>query len=119
MFNDSFGNLIGFDETLLYEEYNLSEKPVNILSFDNIFLHTDIAQGKNFKDKRTGIIHIFTMDVDPGYKYIEKIRGDLQWYKLNTKNFISSINFNIKNRQDELVSFNGQRIIFRMSIKEV
>ena len=28
-----------------------------------------------FKGKKSGIIHNFTMNVDPGYKYIEKFRG--------------------------------------------
>ena len=119
VFNDSLGNLLGFDETILYEEYLLSKKPVDILSFDNIFIHTDKAQGMIFKGKRSAILHNFTMDVDPGYKYIEKFRGGIQWYMMNTKDFISSINFQIKNENDELVSFSGQSIIFRISIKEV
>ena len=68
VFEDSIGNLLGFDETILHEEYNLSKKPVDILSFDNIFIHTDIAQGMIFKGKRSGSFHKFTMDVEPGYK---------------------------------------------------
>ena len=72
VFDDNIGNLLGFNEAILYEEYNLSPNPVDILSFDNIFIHTDIAQGMIFKGRRSGIIHNFTMDVDPGYKYIEK-----------------------------------------------
>ena len=51
VFNDNNGNLLGFDETILYEEYNLSKKPVDVLSFDNIFMHTDIAQEMIFKAK--------------------------------------------------------------------
>ena len=43
VYDDSIGNLLGFNETILYEEYNLSPNPVDILSFDNIFLETDIA----------------------------------------------------------------------------
>ena len=70
--DDSIRDLLGFKKTTIYEEYNLSPNPVDILSFDNIFVECDIAQGMNFKDKRSGIIHNFTMDVDPGYKYIEK-----------------------------------------------
>ena len=61
VFDDSIGNLLGFDGTILFKEYNLSKKPVDILSFDNIFLHTNIAQGLIFKGKRTGIIHNFTI----------------------------------------------------------
>ena len=68
--DDSIGDLLGFNKTTILEEYNLSPNPVDILSFDNIFIDTDIAQGLIFKGKRTGIIHNFTMDVDPGYNYI-------------------------------------------------
>ena len=71
VWENSIGKLLGFDETILYNEYNLSPNPVDNLSFDNNFLKTDMAQGTIFKSKRSGIIHKFTMDVDPGYNYIE------------------------------------------------
>ena len=119
VFDDSIGNLLGFNETILYEEYNLSPNPVDILSFDNIFIETDIAQGMIFRGRRSGIIHNFTMDVDPGYKYIEKFRGGVSWYMVETKDFISSINLKLINKNGNLVSFNGQSITFRLSIKEV
>ena len=70
--DDSIRDLLGFNRTTIYEEYNLSPNPVDILSFDNIFLECDIARGLIFRGKRSGVIHNFTMDVDPGYKYIEK-----------------------------------------------
>ena len=117
--DDSIGSLLGFNKRTIFEEYNISDNPVDILSFDNIFIETDIAQGVIFKGKRSGIIHNFTMDVDPGYKYIEKFRGGVSWYMLETKDFISSINFKLKNENSQLVSFNGQSITFRLSIKEV
>ena len=59
------------------------------------------------------------MDVDPGYRYIHKFYGGVQWYMLETKDFISSINFKLKNENGELVSFNGQSVSFRLSIKEI
>ena len=107
VFEDSIGTLLGFNETILYEEYNLSPNPVDILSFDNIFIETNIAQGMIFKGKRTGIIHNSTMDVDPGYKYIEKLGGRIQWYMMESKDVISSICFKLKNENGNLVSFNG------------
>ena len=119
VFDDSIGNLLGFKESILWEEYKLSPNPVDILSFDNIFIETDIAQGMIFKGKRTGIIHNFTMDVAPGYKYIEKFRGGVSWYMLESKDFISSNNLKLKNENGQLVSFNGQSITFRLSIQEV
>ena len=119
VFEDSIGNLLGFNETILWEEYNLSPNPVDILSFDNIFIECDIAQGMVFKGKRTGIIHNFTMDVDPGYKYLEKFRGGIQWYMMESKDINSSINFKLKNEDRNLVSFNGQSVTFRLSIKQI
>ena len=116
---DSIGSLIGFNKRTIYEEYNLSDNPVDILSFDKIFIETDIAQGMIFKGKRTGVIHNWTMTVDSGYKYVEKFAGGISWYMMETKDFISSINFKLKNENGELVSFNGQSITFRLSIKEV
>ena len=59
------------------------------------------------------------MDVDPGDRYIEKYRGVVQWYKMETKDLISKISFQLKNEDGNLVSFNGQAITFRLSIKEV
>ena len=99
--------------------YFLSPDPVDILSFDTTFIHTDIAQGMVFKGKRSGIFHNFTMDVDPGYKYIEKLRGGVQWYMMDTEDFFSSVNFKLKNENDELVSFNRQSITFRLSIEKI
>ena len=119
IFKDSIGKLLGFDETIIWEDYNLSPNPVDILSFDNIFIECDIALGLIFKSKRSGIIHNFTMDVDPGYKYIEKFRGGVQWYMMESKDIISSICFKLKNENGNLVSFNGQSVTFRLSIKEI
>ena len=92
MFIDCIRDLLRFNAITLSEENILSPKPVDILSIDKIFLETDIAQGVIFKGKRSGLIHSIAMDVDPGYRYIEN---------------------------NKLVSFNGQSITFRLSIKEI
>ena len=115
----SKGDLLGFNRTTIYEEYNLSPNLVDILSFDNTFNETDIAKGMIFKGKRTDNIHNFFMDVDPGYKYIEKFRGGVLYYMMESKDIISSICFKTENENKQLVSFNGQSINFRLSIKEI
>ena len=33
------------------------------------------------------------MDVDPGYKHIEKFRNAVQWYMMESKDIVSSICF--------------------------
>ena len=119
VFDDSIGSILKFNEILVWGNYNLSDNPVDILSFDNTFIECDIAQCMIFKGKRSTIIHNFTMDVDPGYKYIEKFRGGVQWYMMETKDIISNICFKLKNENGNLVSFNGQSITFRLSTKEI
>ena len=119
VFDDSIGYLFGLNETILWKEYNLSPKTVDILSFVKIFLECDIAKGMIFKGKQSGIIHNFTMDVDQGYKNIENFPGGVQWYMMETKDIISSICFKLKNEINQLVSFNGQSITFRLSIKKI
>ena len=57
------------------------------------------------------------MTVNPGYQYVEKISGDISWYMMQSKDIISSICFKLKNENNQLVSFNGQSITFRLSIK--
>ena len=73
--DDNLGDLSSFKPTVIIEEYNLSHIPVDIISFFKVFLRTDNAQGKSFKGTRTIIFHISKLDVDPGYKNIEKVRG--------------------------------------------
>ena len=66
MFDDSMRDLLGFGPRTLHEGYSLSPDPVDILSFNNIFIETDIAKGMIFKGKRSGIKMNFTMSVSPG-----------------------------------------------------
>ena len=97
----------------------MSPNPVDFLSFDNVFLQCDTAQGMIFKGRRSGFIHNWTMTVDPGYKNVEKFAGGITWYMMESKDIISSICFILKNENNKLVSFNGQSILFRLSIKEI
>ena len=59
------------------------------------------------------------MDVSPGYKHVEKFRGGIQWYMMDSKDVISSICFKLKSENRNLVSYNGQSVTFRLSIKKI
>ena len=119
MFDDSIKDLLGFHAFTLYEEYNLSPNPVDIKSFNSIFIETDIAKGMIFQGQWSKIIMIFTMQVSPGYKFINKFEGGVQWYMMETKDVFSSFCSKLKNENNELVSFNGHSKSFRLSIKEI
>ena len=119
MFDDCINDLLRFHPITLYEEYNLSTNPVDILSFDKIFPECDIAQGMIFKGRKNHIIHNWTMTVNPGYIYAEKFSGGISWYMMQSKDIIRRICFKLKNENNQLISFNGQSITFRLSIKEI
>ena len=72
-----------------------------------------------FRGKTSGNTHKFILDVDPGYKNIESSRGGVQWYMMESKDIISSICFKLRNENNQTVSFNGQSITFRLSIKKI
>ena len=112
--DDSVRDLLRFNKTTIYEKYNLSLNPVDIISFDNVFIKTDLAEGKTFRGKRSGIIHNWSMSVNPGYKFIERFSGGITWYMIESKDIISSISFKLKIENNELVSFSGQSITFRL-----
>ena len=95
--DNTIKNILGFRETILYEEYNTSDNAVDIIPFNNIFIECDIAHRMIFKGKRSIIIHNLTLDVKPGYKYIQKFPAGVQWYMMQSKDNISSICFKLKN----------------------
>ena len=80
--DDSIRDLLLFNKTAFYEDYNISHNPVDILSFDNFFFECDIAQGMIFKGRRNGILHNLSLDGDLAYKYIENFRGGFQWHMM-------------------------------------
>ena len=83
--DDSIKDILRINKATIYEQYNISPNPVDFLSFDNIFIERYIVQGMIFRGKRSRIIHNFTMDVDPVYKYIENFCSGVQWYLMENK----------------------------------
>ena len=65
MFNDSIRDLLRFNARTLYQQYNLSLDPVDIILFNNITIEADIAKGMIFKSKRSGTIMNLIMSVSP------------------------------------------------------
>ena len=76
--NDSLGDLLGFDLIVLNEQNNLSPKTVDKLLSEKNFLESNDAQGLTFKGRRSRVNCNSTMDVSPGYKYIEAFRRGVQ-----------------------------------------
>ena len=115
--NDSIRNFSGFKQKVIHEAYILSDHPVDILPIDNFSLECNIAQWVISK-KKIWNTHNITMVVDPGYKYFEKYRGEVLWFMMKRKDSFSSICFKLRKENNQLVSFNDQRVTFRLSFKK-
>ena len=111
-------DLLGFNAKRLYEEYNFSPNPVDILSFDTIFLECDIVQGIIFKIKDLEIFIVLLWMLILVINTLKNLEVEYNGFFVESKDIISSIFFKFKNEKSQLVSFNGQSITFRLSIRE-
>ena len=66
--DDTLGDLLGFRQTKIHEDYNLSNKPVYILSFESVLFEKNFAEGMIFERKQNGKIHNFAMDAEHGFE---------------------------------------------------
>ena len=66
-----------------------------------------------FRFKRSKIIHKLTMDIYRGYDHIEKFLGGINWYMVESEDFLPNINFKLKYEKGNLESFNAQKITLR------
>ena len=105
---------MGLNQETIYEKPTLTPNPFDLLYCHSIFLETDIAPGE-----RSGVVQTFSTDVHPGYKDIKRIRGGVQWYMIESRDFISIISFKAEKEKGNFVSFNGQSIAFTLSMKQV
>ena len=85
-------------QSLYMKKNYLSPFPVDILSFVNNIIECEVAEGIIFRGTRSRAIHNFTMDVDTGYRIVEKFRNGVQWYMMQSKDFVSSTSFKLKNK---------------------
>ena len=108
---DSIGNLLWFNAVTLYEEYNIHLIPSIIYHLMNFF-ECDLDEGKILRQKRSETVHDFTIDVDLGYNYVEKIRRGVHWYMIGSKDFIPGIIFELKNENNQVVSYKDQSLTF-------
>jgi hypothetical protein len=116
---NSIGKVLGFLPRVIMQPFNESDNKVNIISFDNIFIHCDIAQGMILNGKRSTIIHGFSFDVSPGFKYVEKFRGGLSYFDVrNSGNSINAIRFDFRNEHGKQISFNGDELTFHLRLEQ-
>ena len=86
--DESIRNPLGFNASIIYEENIIITNPVDKVSVDKLFIGTDNARVIILKSNRSGILHIFKVDVSPSYKSFENFRGGFCWFVVEFKYFI-------------------------------
>ena len=58
------------------------------------------------------------MDGNPIRKLMERFRGVVQWQMMEAKDFLTNISWQLRNENENSVSFQKKAITFRISITE-
>ena len=112
-------NFLGFNERLLVSIRNASNNNVDILPTSNLFIDCNIINGMIIKGDNSGIIHFWIFNVNPGCLYVEKFRGRVIWHHLIQTRQIKSMIFKLVDKDKKLVSLNGDKLFFTISIQDI
>ena len=98
MHKDTLRNLTGLVQ--LYYMKNTTHQMNMLIHFQLIIFSAKLnIHGIIFEGKRSGEVHNFTTIVSPVHKNIEKFRGGIPWFMIDTKHFTSKINFRREKRK--------------------
>ena len=117
--SNSLASLFGFVPQILTGSYNTSEDKVNIISFNNVFIYCDIVRGSYLNGIRTHILHSFSLNVSPGFRFVDKFYGGIS-YKgiINSKEQITLIKFYVRDDNGKALDFQGEELTFKVKIIE-
>ena len=113
---NNLSRVLGFTGQKYAEGYHRSEKPVNILSINSIFVNIDIIEGSYVNGKTKNTIYSFFPNVSPGYKILES-PVNLVYLPLLTDT-IQNINLSITDQDENLLNLRGEKLTARFHIRE-
>lgn len=115
-FRNTFGELLGFSETVLGPNIrHKSDKTVHISKVNAIRVECNIIEGSYVNNKPVHTIHEFAPIVSPGYKIVEVPRNVI-YLPVNVKQ-ITSITLRLVDQDDNLLNFRGETITARLHLK--
>lgn len=115
--DSSIGPLLGFSNTLLEaNKWHESPNQVNIQPVSVIRVECDLVQGSYINGLPSHIIHEFTPNIPPGYRYIE-VPKKVIYFPVNKIN-ISSINIKILDENGKCIDFRKENILVRIHLRK-
>lgn len=114
----SIGTLLGFPNNIKILQPNktyIGPESVNIMKVNTINIMCNIVHGSYKNGTNQHILHTFYPTVPPGFKIVEKPHN-LVYLPLNTT-YISDIEVNISDQDENPVDFRGEDISLRLHIR--
>ena len=113
---NNLSKVLGFTGKKYIEGFHESEKPVNILSIDSIFVNIDIIEGSYVNGKTKNTIYSFFPDVGPGFKIIESPVNLV--YLPILPYTIQNLNLSITDQDENLLNLRNEKLTVRLHIRE-
>ena len=113
---NNLSKVLGFTGKKYIEGFHESEKSVNILSIDSIFVNIDIIDGSYVNGKTKNTIYSFFPDVAPGFKIIESPVNLV--YLPILPYTIQNLSLSITDQDENLLNLRGEKLTARFHIRE-
>lgn len=114
----SIGSVLGFPSSTGLLDANtlhMGKEVVNIIKVNTINITCNIIQGSYKNGFNQHILHTFYPTVAPGFKIVEKPHN-LVYLPLTTS-YISDIEVNVLDQDENLIDFRGETVSLRIHIK--
>ena len=113
---NNLSKVLGFTGKKYIEGFHESEKSVNILSIDSIFVNIDIIDGSYVNGKTKNTIYSFFPNVAPGFKIIESPVNLV--YLPILPYTIQNLNLSITDQDENLLNLRNEKLTVRFHIRE-
>ena len=113
---NNLSKVLGFTGKKYIEGFHESEKPVNILSINSIFVNIDIIDGSYVNGKTKNTIYSFFPNVAPGFKIIESPVNLV--YLPILPYTIQNLSLSITDQDENLLNLRGEKLTARFHIRE-
>jgi hypothetical protein len=116
-YDNTIGTMFGFTKPRYKEGSYQSEKIINILSVNSIFVHLDIITGSYVNGTPKQVIFSFFPKISPGGKIVET-PYKLAYFQV-TRKTINNLRIQITDQSHKLLNLRGETITIRFHIREV
>lgn len=113
---NSIKDILGFTKESYSEGYNYSEKLVDILPINSIFVHINVINGSIVNGNQNPVIYTFFPKVSPGYKIIQKPVNPI--FLPITLKCINDFKVTLTDQNNNELDLNGEKLTIRFHIRE-